>query len=48
MTPINYKKNYELYPNKTSSADGLDEVLESIGRKVSQGYGFRKKISMED
>lgn len=52
FTDIAYKKNYEIYPNKTGINASTDKCIievaskiESIGRKISQSKGFRNDFT---
>lgn len=40
-----FKKRYEIYPNKASFGERseAEKLIKSIGRRVSDGYGFRGK-----
>ena len=49
ITSIEYKKNYEIYPNKSATNDCAEKCIQdvilkikSIGREVSTSKGFRK------
>ncbi len=42
VTDIKYRKYYELYKGKSLN-NNVEEQIKSIGRTVSQDYGFRKK-----
>ena len=51
ITNINYKKKYTIYPGKAGeniSAEShkktVVDKIESIGRNISQNYGFRTKV----
>ncbi len=40
MTPINYRKLYEIYPNKAQTTlDEVVDLIKSIGRVVGKGHG---------
>ena len=48
VSPLEYRSKYEIYPNKTGQKDELikfrqeiKQKLNSIGRTISSGYGFR-------
>ncbi len=50
MTDIEYRKNYELYPGKTSinqtpieSLNSIINEIKGINREISNSYGFRAK-----
>ena len=45
ITPLKYKMNYELYPDKSKNTTGnIENDIKSIKRIISEGYGFRVKI----
>lgn len=44
VTTDEYRSKYEIYPDKISLSDKCEEMIKSIGRKVSTDYGFRKKL----
>ena len=51
VTAKEYRKKYELYPNKICINENpeqcrgcIEAKIKSIGRKISSDYGFRKKI----
>ena len=50
VTGVEYRKKYEIYPNKICLNDGADKCrncienkIKSINRTISKDYGFRKK-----
>ena len=45
ITPLKYKMNYELYPDKSkNTTDNIEKDIKSIKRVISDNYGFRVKI----
>lgn len=40
LTPMKYRKLYEIYPNKAQTKlDEVKELIHSLGREVGEGYG---------
>ena len=50
LTPVQYRRLYEIYPNKiciteesTRCVPCISGILEQMGKKVSDGYGHTPK-----